>query len=138
MKHCSSIDTDDILHRLIAEAVRNGKVTISGVVCVQGERPDNSEAEDIVINTITVTHDKPQSGTSNVNIFAPDIRVRIHGKEQHKADRERLRIIGDAIVSHLDAQNVADLEYWIESDTTLKETAVPQHYRNIRIGWNIH
>lgn len=138
MKHCSSIDTDDILYRLIAEAVRSGKVTISGVVCVQGERPDNSEAEDIVINTITVTHDKPQSGTSNVNIFAPDIRVRIHGKEQRKADRERLRIIGDAIVSHLDAQNVADLEYWIESDTTLKETAVPQHYRNIRIGWNIH
>lgn len=138
MKHCSSIDTDDILYRLIAEAVRSGKVTISGVVCVQGERPDNSEAEDIVINTITVTHDKPQSGTSNVNIFAPDKRVRIHGKEQRKADRERLRIIGDAIVSHLDAQNVADLEYWIESDTTLKETAVPQHYRNIRIGWNIH
>lgn len=138
MKNCSSIDTDDILYKIVAEAVSTGVVSISGIVCTQGERPDDSETEDIVINTITVTHDKPQTGTSNVNIFASDLKVKIRGKEQRKADRERLREIGDALVSYLDMQNIADLEFWIESDIVLQEHQVNQHYRNIRISWNIH
>lgn len=138
MKTCSSIDTDDILYKLIQAAVASGEVKISGGVFVQGERPDNSEAEDIVINTITITHEKPQTGTSNVNIYASDKVVKIRGKEQRKADRERLRTIGDALADYLDAQNVADLEYWIESDITIKEIEVKQHYRNLRISWNIH
>ena len=138
MKHCSSIDTDDILFKIVSEAVTSGKVVINGGVFTQGERPDDSEAEDIVINTITVTHDKPQTGTSNVNIYAKDLELRIKGKEQRKADRERLRTIGDALVAYLDAQNIADLEYWIESDIVIKELEVNLHYRNIRISWNIH
>ena len=138
MKHCSSIDTDDILFKIVSEAVTSGKVVINGGVFTQGERPDDSEAEDIVINTITVTHDKPQTGTSNVNIYAKDLKLRIKGKEQRKADRERLRTIGDALVAYLDAQNIADLEYWIESDIVIKELEVNLHYRNIRISWNIH
>lgn len=138
MKHCSSIDTDDILFKIVSEAVTSGKVVINGGVFTQGERPDDSEAEDIVISTITVTHDKPQTGTSNVNIYAKDLKLRIKGKEQRKADRERLRTIGDALVAYLDAQNIADLEYWIESDIVIKELEVNQHYRNIRISWNIH
>ncbi len=138
MKTCSSIDTDDILYKLIQAAVASGKVNISGGVFVQGERPDNSETEDIVINTITVTHEKPQTGTSNVNIYVSDKKVKIRGKEQRKADRERLRTIGDALADYLDAQNLADLEYWIESDITIKEIEVKQHYRNLRISWNIH
>ena len=138
MKYCSSIDTDDILFKIVSEAVTSGKVVINGGVFTQGERPDDSEAEDIVINTITVTHDKPQTGTSYVNIYAKDLKLRIKGKEQRKADRERLRTIGNALVAYLDAQNIADLEYWIESDIVIKELEVNQHYRNIRISWNIH
>lgn len=138
MKYCSSIDTDDILFKIVSEAVTSGKVVINGGVFTQGERPDDSEAEDIVVNTITVTHDKPQTGTSNVNIYAKDLKLRIKGKEQRKADRERLRTIGNALVAYLDTQNIADLEYWIESDIVIKELEVNQHYRNIRISWNIH
>ncbi len=54
MKKVSSIDTDDILYQLITQAVSDGVITISGKVCPQGERPDGSNKEDIVINTITV------------------------------------------------------------------------------------
>lgn len=138
MKTVSSIETDDILYRLISKAVKDGVITISGKVCPQGERPDDSDKEDIVINTITVTHDKPQTGTSNVNIFAADKKVRIGGREQYKCDRERLRAIGDQLTAYLDAQNVADLEFWIEYDIVIKELEVKQHYRNLRISWNIH
>ena len=45
MKHCSSIDTDDILFKIVSEAVTSGKVVINGGVFTQGERPDDSEAE---------------------------------------------------------------------------------------------
>ena len=138
MKYCSSIDTDDILFKIVSEAVTSGKVVINGGVFTQGERPDDSEAEDIVINTITVTHDKPQTGSTNVNIYAKDLKLRIKGKEQRTVDRERLRTIGNALVAYLDAQNIADLEYWIESDIVIKELEVNQHYRNIRISCNIH
>ena len=137
MKNCSSIHTDDILYK-ITEGAKQKKITISGIVCVQDERPDDSETEDIVINTISITHDKPQSGTSNVNIYVSDKKVKIRGKEQRKANREQLRKIGDAVVAYLEAQNIADLEFWIESDTVIKEQKVYQHYRNLRIGWNIH
>ena len=138
MRKVSSIDTDDILYQLITQAVNEGVIAISGVVCPQGERPDDSKAEDIVINTITVTHEKPKTGTSNVNIYAADKKVRINGKEQYKANRERLREIGNALTDFLDAQNVADLEFEIEQDVTIKEIEVRQHYRNLRISWNIH
>ncbi len=138
MKKVSSIDTDDILYQRIQQAVNEGVITISGKDCPQGERPDDSQAEDIVINTITVTHDKPQTGTSNVNIYAACKKVKINGKEQYKANRERLREIGDQLTEYLDAQNVADLEFWIEYDVVIKELEVRQHYRNLRISWNIH
>ena len=111
----------------------------------QAEKAIAKELADLVTHikdaftcNITVTHDKPQTGTSNVNIYAKDLKLRIKGKEQRKADRERLRTIGDALVAYLDAQNIADLEYWIESDIVIKELEVNQHYRNIRISWNIH
>ena len=52
MKTCSSIDTDDILFKVVSEAVASGAVKISGGIYPQGERPDDSTAEDIVINTI--------------------------------------------------------------------------------------
>lgn len=138
MKKVSSIDTDDILFQLITKAVADGVITISGVVCPQGERPDGSTREDIVINTIAISHEKPQTGTSNVNIYASDQKLRINGTEQYKANRERLREIGDALTEYLDAQNVADLEFEIEQDVTIKELEVRQHYRNLRISWNIH
>ncbi len=138
MNKVSSIDTDDILYGIIKDAVENDVISISGGVYTQGERPDDSTKEDIVINTITVTHEKPQTGTSNVNIYAKDLKLSIGGKEQFKADRERLRTIGDALTAYLDIQNVADLEFEIEQDVVIKELEVKQHYRNLRISWNIH
>ena len=33
MKKCSSIDTDDILYKIIAEGVKAGKIKVSGIVC---------------------------------------------------------------------------------------------------------
>ncbi len=138
MKKLSTIDTDDILYSLIRRAVDTKAVKINGDVYPEGDRPEDSQKEDIVINTIALTHDKPQDGTSNVNIYVADLRVKVHGKEQRAANRDRLQAIGDDLVSFIEDQNLADFEMWIESDTLLKDESARQHYRNLRIKWNIH
>ena len=73
MKTCSTIDTDDMLYKLLRRAIDEGKFSINGVVCQESDRPEDSQTEDIVINTIALSHDKPQDGTSNVNIYVPEL-----------------------------------------------------------------
>lgn len=139
MKFFSSIDADDLLISIIRQARDTGEIDITGVICPEDDRPADSQTEDILVNTIDLTQDnKPQDGTANVNIYVPDIRVKIRGKEQTKADRQRLQEIGDALVSFIKELNHPELEIWIESDTILAEPTPRQHYRNIRVKLNIH
>jgi hypothetical protein len=132
-----SFDTDDILFEILT-ASGELKAAINGGIYVQGERPDNSEREDVVINNIVISHAYPQGGTSNVNIHVADLKRKIKGQEQRKADRERLRFLTGIVAGTLKAANVQGLTFWIENETVIKEPAVSQHYTNLRINWNIH
>lgn len=132
-----SFDTDDILFTVL-DASEELKDAINGAIYVQGERPNNSEKEDIVINNIVLSHDYPQSGTSNINIHASDLKIKINKQEQRKADRERLRFITKLVIGILKAANVEGLTFWIENETVIKEPTNSQHYTNLRINWNIH
>ena len=107
-------------------------------MCPQDDRPDTSTTEDIVINTIALTVEKPQDGTSNINIYVPDKRAVVRGKEQSSANRARLKQIGDDILRYIEQVNIPELEIWTESDTIINEPSAGQHYRNIRIKWSIH
>lgn len=131
-----SIETDDILF-----AVLNGceqlKAELSGGIYTQGERPDDSQKEDVVVNNLALTHDLPQTGTSNVNIHVPDKKVKINGKEQYKTDRERIRILTGIVLSALKAANVEGLLFWVSNETIMKEDSIKQSYNNLRIEWNI-
>lgn len=132
-----SFETDDILFEVL-NASAELKNAINGGVYVQGERPDNSSKEDIVVNNIAITHERPQSGTSNVNIHVEDINLKINGQEQRKADRERLRTLTSLVLSTLKAARIEGLTFWVTNETVIKETAIKQHYNNLRISWNIH
>ena len=80
------IDTDGILFQLL-----NGKTTINGGVYVGDCRPEDSADEDIVVNTIDLETDAlPQIGTSNINVYVPDISMNIKGRMQVSANRPRL------------------------------------------------
>lgn len=132
-----SFDTDDILFSVL-NASDELKAAIKGGIYVQGERPNNSEKEDIVVNNIVLSHSFPQGGTSNVNIHVSDFKVKINKQEQRKADRERLRFLTDIVVKTLKAANIEGLTFWIENETVIKEPTISQHYTNLRINWNIH
>lgn len=131
-----SIETDDVLYRILSTNAAL-TATITGGVYAAGERPDNSELEDIVVNTISLTHEHPQSGASNVNIHVPDIELTVRGQQQRKTDRERLRTLTGLVLSALEAAREPGLTIQVVSDTTIKETQINQSYQNIRVNWNI-
>jgi hypothetical protein len=137
MDMITSFDTDNILFQVLS-ASESLKAAISGGIYPETERPDNSEKEDITVNTITVTRNySPQSGTSNVNIYVPDLKLKIREQEQRKTNREKLREITNKVISILEAARVEGLSFWISNETVIKEPAIYQHYTNLRIDWNI-
>jgi uncharacterized protein YdgA (DUF945 family) len=129
-----SFDTDNILFQALNDSDEL-KANISGGIYTT-DRPDNSEKEDITINTITVTGDRPQRGTSNVNIHVPDLKLKIEEQEQRKENRERLQQLTTLVISILEAARVNGLLFWVSNQTTLPEPDY-QHYANLRIEWNI-
>lgn len=132
-----TFDTDSILYQIL-----NGSPAIlsaiSGGVYID-ERPDGSEAEDIVVNTIDLTQDNPpQLGTSNVNIHVSDKNVQINGIQQKKKDRERLKSLTTIVLDVLKSAKVEGLSLVTATQTTIKEPTINQHYVNIRVDWVIH
>jgi hypothetical protein len=129
-------DTDDILYTVLSGSVALTSAVSGGIYV--GDRPDDSEKEDITINTLTIPYDRIQSAISNVNIHVPDLRVKINGREQRKKNRERLRTLSGLVISALEGASVPNLLFWVENQATLREVEIGQHYVNLRVKWNIH
>jgi hypothetical protein len=131
-----TFDTEAILFSLLKNS--SVKSSISGGIYVGDDRPDDSTDEDIVVNSIDLTQDYlPQTGSSNVNIYVPDARVKIGGKQQLQANRIRLKVLSEKTMEVLRGANVAGLKLTPTSQRILAEPDAKQHYANIRIDWNI-
>ena len=131
-----TFDLDAIIYGLLNVPSITG--FINGEVYVGDDRPDDSECEDIVVNSIDLSQDYlPQLGTSNVNVYVPDKPRRIKGKSQYKACRQRMKSITQKVVSELRNAVVPGLKFTIDAQTVLNESEIKQHYVNIRISWNI-
>ena len=131
-----TFDTDSILYGILKDSPL--KNAISGGFYVGDDRPDDSQDEDVVVNSIHLTQDfHPQIGTSNVNIYVPDNIVEIKGKQQLKSNRVRLKALSEMAMTALRSAKVPGLLFTIESQTTLAESSIKQHFVNIRISWNI-
>ncbi|GBU07965.1 hypothetical protein AwDysgo_12960 [Bacteroidales bacterium] len=131
-----TFDTDSILYGILFNSqIKNA---ISGNIYLGDDRPDDSQDEDVVINSIDLTQDyHPQLGTSNVNIYVPDMLVKINNKQQSKSNRLRLKVLSEKTMKILRGAKIPGLLFTIESQYTLAEPSVKQHYVNIRISWNI-
>ena len=132
-----TFDTDLILYQILngSPAITSA---ISGSIYID-ERPDSSEDEDIVVETIDLTQDFiPQSGTSSINIHVSDINIQINGKQQKKANRERLKSLTTIVLDALKSAKIEGLALIVTNQTTIKEPTINQHYVNIRVDWVIH
>ena len=130
----TTFDTDAILFALL-----NGKMSNNGG-CYAGDdsRPENSTAEDVVVNTIDLSQDTlPQIGTSNINIYVSDTSKKINGKMQVSANRQRLKALTDEVLAIVRNANVAGLMIVPGTMSIMSEPNTKQHFANIRIDWNI-
>lgn len=133
-----TFDTDNYLFGVLKASTALTSA-ITGGIYVMGERPDNSDKEDVVISTIDITQESaPQLGTSNVNIHVADIDVKISGIAQKKANRARLKELTTLVLEVLTAAKITGLQYWVTNQNTIKEDGMYQHFVNLRIEWNIH
>ena len=130
--------TDFDLNTDLFVLLNNSGITISGGVYIEDDRPDNSQLEDVVINTIDVTLDtSPQLATSNVNIYVPDKTKNINGTNQIKSNRIRLRELTKYVIKVLKDAKFEGIKLIVMSSRTMFEPNTKQHYQNIRIEWNI-
>jgi len=126
----TALDVDTAIFKLLN--ISAIKSVISGGI-YKGKRPTDSVLEDIVINTITLGDGTRQFGASNVNIYVPDIKTTIAGKEQSLANSARLITLTNLIKPLLDEEDGDDYALWIENTQLIDEPEIKQHIMNIRL-----
>lgn len=126
-------DTNEILMGLLM-----GNTSIKGGYYHEGDRPDNSTDEDIVVNTIDLTVDTlPQIGTSNVNIYVPDTSKKIRGKMMVLPNRLRLKELAREVTAIIRNSRIHGIKAIPGTMSIMNEPNTKQHFANIRIDWNI-
>lgn len=111
---------------------------ISGSVYREGDRPVNSDNEDICLNTIALTIGSiDQSAITNVNIYAKDVIYTIAGKSQLVADRNRLNMIADEVIKAINGSDISGVVLSATTMALLADNEAKQHYVNVRVDWNI-
>lgn len=130
-----TIQTDSVIYQILKESAMLDGIT--GGIYTQGERPDNSNAEDIVINNISFEHSTPRRGISNINIHVPDIEITIDGTQQFKTDRDRLQELTSIVSTIIETTRIDGVAIHIETTQVFAESAAHEHYMNIRCSWLI-
>lgn len=129
------IQTDSIIYKILKEA--GEALNITGGIYTNGERPDNSGKEDIVINNISFEHSTPKRGISNVNIHVPDLLVKIEGIEQYKTDRLRLEELSQNVLAIIESTVINGVSLYCDSSQIFAENNIYEHYINLRFSWII-
>lgn len=132
----NSFDTDTILYRILRDSPV--KEALTGDIYYQGDRPADSDKEDIVINTVTLTQDyHPQIGESNVNVYVADNIITVGGKQQRVVNRARLKQLTELAIQAIRDSRLDGLKANLKWQRILQEPDINQTFVNIRISWNI-
>lgn len=111
---------------------------ITGAVYREGQRPANSDKEDVVINSLSLTTSHcPQTAITNVNIFVPDKEFKASNAVTLMPDTAKMKLLTDFVMSALRRAVVEGVKFNPSSQTIIAEPAIKQHYVNIRVDWNI-
>lgn len=132
--------TFEIEHILYQMLVNAGILDeINGGVYLRDSRPLDSNKEDIVVNTLTLDTDAyPQTAVSNVNIYVPDVRMRINEMQQSQANGKRMAELTNIVLAVIRGTKVDGCTITPMSQVTLAEPSIGQHFVNIRCSWNIN
>ena len=131
----TNYDIDRKLYRLIKEAVANGTIPITGGVW-NGDRPLNSDGEDITVRTMSVNGDGyEQTTTMNVNVYVPDI-AEDHGGFVRNG--RRLSELANAVTDFIENIIIVNVNVLMEAMTEMAEKDIRQHYINFRVRIDVY
>lgn len=132
----TSLDLESIIISLMIDG--GIEEEISGNIYSEGNRPINSNKEDVVVNTLDINIDtSPQTALSNINIYVPDKVVKVNGKSQYFSNKDRMRRISERILGIMRDTIVTGMTITPTNQYILSEIEIHQHYMNIRLRWNI-
>jgi hypothetical protein len=126
----TNYDIDRMLYRLFKAAVTLHTIPINGDA-YNGDRPLNSDMEDITVKTLSVSGDGfPQNALTNINCYVKDIAEDGGG---YVRDGRRLDDLSRDIVDFIDTIEIPNTTLEVEAATEIAETAIHQHYLNVRV-----
>ena len=98
-------------------------------------RPTNSELEDIVINGLPITADQFQTATANVNLYVPDLQVKLVNTIQYMPNTDRLAHLASLAMDLFYEYYAPTFRFALASQQTIAEEEIKQHYINLRIDF---
>ncbi len=102
----------------------------------KGERPANSDKEDITVKSLTAPNEKLAISVVNVNIYAPDLTIYENGVQEKVADHARLETLTDTAISVLTIEStVGDNYYDVQQQVMIEDEVSKSHFVNIRINF---
>lgn len=110
---------------------------LSGGIYTGDDRPEDDTREALVIQTIAIRHEYPQSAQSNLVLYVPDKLVRIDGKEQYVANNKRLDLLSGLLIRELRELCIEGISLTIESESYFDLANIKQHALSLAIHWNI-
>lgn len=132
-------EIEDALLSLIDRSVLADAV--SGVVCLEGQRPKDSRAEDIVVIFTDSLPGQTQTGTVTLNVYVPDIDPWQDGtwiKDRRRTGqiealaRNWLATLNDPSHGHCYRY------YPKQSVATMGEPEINQHFVVVKIGYEYY
>lgn len=96
-------------------------------------RPQNSNKEDIVINTPSLGSGTRQLGVVNVNIYVPDVQQSIDGKNVFLVNTARLETLTNLVKPLIEETDGEAYVIMIENFELFDESDINYHFMNIRL-----
>lgn len=114
---------------------------VTGVVCLAGQRPVNSQAEDIVIIFTDGLPGQTQVGTLTLNIYIPDVDPWDNGI--FIKDRQRVAEIENLCRQWLTNINAATHNHCFRfypkmTIATMAEPEINQHFVSVKLGYEYY
>ncbi|MDR7750140.1 hypothetical protein RIU07_05630 [Riemerella anatipestifer] len=119
----------DLLLRAKVNEFINGQI-------YKDNRPVNSNKEDIVINSLTMTNQMLQNGVFNINCYVPKKSVTVGGITQLHKDNKRLKEIADKVYAVLN--DVWENDYNLDVETHQDFEEQNENYYNFRVQLNAY
>ncbi|YBW68154.1 hypothetical protein [Riemerella phage vB_RanS_GDF21] len=119
----------DLLLRAKVNEFINGQI-------YKDNRPVNSNKEDIVINSLTMTNQILQNGVFNINCYVPKKSVTVAGITQLHKDNKRLKEIADKVYAVLN--DVWENDYNLDVETHQDFEEQNENYYNFRVQLNAY